>query len=515
MYAKHEYYVEDLEWLAIFKSKGDLEVIDRANTAASNYKAIAVYEYITSQQPELYKKNKSLSVAIASFRYTVDMHDYGAYQPFNWNIVVSDGKYIREWMKVTKASIRFNDCAVYPLFRSFHHLYRKDIDPIRDELVLMEQLINTKRSETKEAGRLMMLRGIVEGDERLFREGADFSVKKRKRLFTPDDGIDHCVDIIGMLKLAHYNGLDFEYESEYVPQELVAYTPIDISDDPVFLRVKEAYRNEHPEIQAVWDEMEKVDQEFESSNSEITTINTQATSKIEVAAREEEPTGYLVRRLLYEFDMGQYYEPYLGHFLGQYSSLSEANTAIKAAELHAMKQYSEWYWMMPFPGVMDDEDEVKEELVRIFKERHGLDLSWDNFDWQRDYYEVIGLPPLKDIPEAYLETIREVFKIRYFKVFPMYKDSKLYTIRRRPHAIFTDPSLWIDSAPYYWEGSGEPVICMSMEEAEKTVVELFQTGDAGNQQEPSIRERPWQELYEIVEYPVEKAMAHTLQEFGR
>lgn len=479
-----------------------------------DYCSLAQYE-LSSNDFNLYKKYKSLGVSLCSLKYDLRNGSYGKFQPFNWNVTVSDGLHIEHWMKKTTAKVLYPNTVVKYLSICFHDLYKRDMEPIKEIIPIIENLVNTKRSEAKEAGRLLMLKGIVEGDERLFREGADFSVKNRKRLFTPDDGIDHCVDIIGMLKLAHYNGLDFEYESEYVPQELVEYTPIDISDDPVFLRAKEAYRNEHPEIQAVWDEMEKVDQEFESSHSEMSTINTQATSKIEVAAHEEEPTSYLVRRLLYEFDMGQYSEPYLGHFLGQYSSLSLADTAIKAAELQAMKRYAEWYWIMPFPGVMDDEDEVKEELVRVFKERHGLDLSWDNFDWQQDYYEVIGLPPLKDIPEACLETIREVFKIRYFKVFPMYKESKLYTIRRRPHAIFTDPSLWIDSAPYYWEGSGEPVICMSMEEVEKKVVELFQIGDAGNQQEPRIRELPWQELYEIVEYPVEKAMNHTPQEFGR
>jgi len=252
----HKVYGKRLKRLEELLELQDNKLISQCGSISKSLSWLAKRACENEKSTYLYKKFKALSVAIASFRYSLNSNDYGAYQPFNWNVVVSDGKYIREWMKVTKASIRFNDCAVYPLFRSFHHLYRKDIDPIRDELVLMEQLINTKRSETKEAGRLMMLRGIVEGDERLFREGADFSVKKRKRLFTPDDGIDHCVDIIGMLKLAHYNGLDFEYESEYVPQELVAYTPIDISDDPVFLRVKEAYRNEHPEIQAVWDEME-------------------------------------------------------------------------------------------------------------------------------------------------------------------------------------------------------------------------------------------------------------------
>lgn len=509
-----ERYLEILRDIVDIKSRNDAKVVYGAFSLFLYYNSLSQYE-LDKKEFSLYKRYKSLGATLCSMGYDISSESYGDYQPFNWNVIVSDGLYIQNWMKKTKAKRLYPNNVIRYLSICFHDLYRRDMEPVKEIIPIIENLVNTKRSEAKEAGRLLMLKGIVEADEKLFKEGADFSVKKRKRLFTPDEGIDHCVDIIGMLKLAHYNGLDFEYESDYVPQELVAYTPIDISDDPVFLRVKEAYRNEHPEIQAIWDEMEKVDQEFESSISETTTINTQTTSKIEVAAQEEEPTSYLARRLLYEFDMGQYYEPYLGHFLGQYSTLDEANTAIKAAELQVMKQYAEWYWMMPFPGVMDDEDEVKEELVRVFKERHGLDLSWDNFDWQQDYYEVIGLPPLKDIPEACLETIREVFKIRYFKVFPMYKDSKLYTIRRRPHAIFTDPSLWIDSAPYYWEGSGEPVICMSMEEAEKTVVELFQDGDAGNQQEPRIRELPWEELYEIVEYPVEKAMNHTPQEFGR
>jgi len=503
--------LEDLEFvLRSFES-----IIDRNSFLYASYSRVACYFLETKKDLLNYKFYKALSSSITSFRYDLTPSDIVSYNPFNWNVIVSDSVYMHKWMRSKYPKAKPANWVERHLFVCFHDLYRRDMEPLKERINVMENLVATNRREAKEAGRLMMLKGIVEGDEKLFKEGADFSVKKRKRLFTPDDGVDHCVDIIGMLKLAHYNNLDFHYESEFVPQELVDYTPIDISDDPVFLRVKEAYRTEHPEIQKVWDEMEQGEEQFQKSSREYTQVKAEATNKIAVTDQEKTPTNYLVRRLHYEFDEGQYYEPYLGHFLGQYTTLSEATTVVKTAELDVMKKYSEWYWMMPFPGVMDDEDDMKEELVRVFKERHAIAISWKNFDWQSDYFETIGLPSLKDMPEEYLRTIHEVFKISYFKVFPMYEDSKLYTIRRRPHKIFTDPSLWIDSVPYYWEGSGEPVICMNMEEAEKTVVELFQNGDAGNQEEPRIKELPWQELYEIVEYPVEKALRHVPGEFLR
>ena len=248
-------YREILDDMTEVMGYSDEKLVYASFSLFLDYCSLAQYE-LSSNDFNLYKKYKSLGVSLCSLKYDLRNGSYGKFQPFNWNVTVSDGLHIEHWMKKTTAKVLYPNTVVKYLSMCFHDLYRQDMEPIKEIIPIIENLVNTKRSEAKEAGRLMMLKGIVEGDEKLFKEGADFSVKKRKRLFTPDDGIDHCVDIIGMLKLAHYNGLDFEYESEYVPQELVAYTPIDISDDPVFLRVKEAYRNEHPEIQAVWDEME-------------------------------------------------------------------------------------------------------------------------------------------------------------------------------------------------------------------------------------------------------------------